>query len=76
MWEARNKMADTWTSLTVEGDVTADSSGGVSVRLAGGPTDGVGAEADSGIPRTGTGVGEARRTLPLNSRRLTAALLR
>ena len=69
-------MADTRTSLTVEGGVTADSSAGASRSLAGRPADGAGAEADSAIPGTGPGVGEARRTLPLNSRRLTAALLR
>ena len=49
----------------VEGDVTADSSGGVSVRLAGGPTDGAGAEADSGIPVVAlrTEVDQLRREL-------------
>ena len=48
----------------VEGDVTADSSAGASVRLAGRPTDGAGTEADSSIPGTGTGVGEARSRVP------------
>ena len=58
-------MADTRTSLTVEGDVTADSSAHAGVHLAERVIDGAEAEADSGIPGTGTGVGEAWRTLPL-----------
>ena len=58
----------------VEYGLTADSSASAGVHSAGRHTDDTGAEADSALPRTGAG--EARRTLPLNSRHLTAALLR
>ena len=62
----RDKMADT---DVVEVSVTTNNLNGASGR-------GTGVEANVNLSRTATRVGGLRRTLPLNSRRLTVDLLR